>query len=89
MRDIATILGGHWINIILGVEIILTAMFRKLEVTLDVHLGALCTFVGNRINKFALAVTTMHSTQLRDRSTAAISLGMGGIKIHPSPSERQ
>ena len=58
MRDIATILGGRWINIILGVEIIPTAAFRKLEVTLDVHLGASFTFVGNRINKFALAVTT-------------------------------
>jgi len=58
MRDIATILGGRWINIISGVEIIPTAVFRKLEVTLDVHLGASCKFVGNWINKFASAVTT-------------------------------
>jgi hypothetical protein len=45
-------------NIISGVEIIPTTAFRKLEVTLDVHLGASCTFVGNWINKFASALTT-------------------------------
>ncbi len=58
MRDIATILGGRWINIISGVEIIPTAAFRKLEVSLDVRLGASCTFVGNWVNKLASAVTT-------------------------------
>jgi hypothetical protein len=58
MQDITTTLGGCSINIISGVEIIPTAVFRKLEVTLDVHLGASCTFVENWINKFASAVTT-------------------------------
>ena len=58
MQDITTTLGGCSINIISGVEIIPTAAFRKLEVTLDVHLGASCTFVGNRINKIASTATT-------------------------------
>jgi hypothetical protein len=43
--------------IFLGGEISPAAPFGKLEITLEVPLGALGTFFGSRIDKCALAVT--------------------------------
>ena len=42
----------------MGGEIIPAAAFGKLEITLEVPLGALGTFFGSRIDKCASAVTT-------------------------------
>ena len=50
--------GRAWIHITLGGGIILAAAFEKLEMILEVPLGALGTFFGSRIDKCASVVTT-------------------------------
>ena len=61
------------INITSGGEIILAAAFGKLEISLEVPLGASGTFFGSRIDKFASVVTMNAFIAVADRSAAAKS----------------